>query len=647
MLTHLHLLLLLKQIKTHTTKHQSLTKSYAPSSKPSIPTRTHKTTRYKGKEIAKLITPPSETVFEEENDPEQAQRDKDMQKNLALIAKYFKKIYKPTNNNNLRTSLNSRNKSVDTTSRYKKDNQSGQFGNQRTVNVAGAKENVDKSVSNTYLVEADDSNVIPDSNDQNDIESNDERVATKFEKYKAFKDRIVDYDKLECKLNETLGQLAQKDIEIKEGLKTKAYEILVVKEKHDELIKQSLLRKSHYEGLVKQKTKNDSFIFVHELKQEMPDDLKYVESLKQEIDELESDKAEFLNMYDMILQELKECDCLVPNLSKQTKSVSNEVHAELLQRFAKVKKHLISLEIALQKCKEQIVQLILFIVDYGCTKHMTGNLKLLCNFVEKFLGFITSKDSIKISSQLVNFVMRIWRGTEFLNKTLNAFFKEEGIEHQTSTTRTPEQNDVVERQNRTLSEATPDAHVPSQQELDLLFGPLYDDFFTTGSSSVNKSSSPINNSNQQDIQPTTNIQTTTAPSTLTYVYAEENNDNQAEKEHLQDDEFTNPFCAPVQEVAESSSHNIGNLNVSTFIQPQVFEYRWTKDHPLEKMDVKMAFLNGLLKEEVYVAQPNEFVDPDHPEKVYQLRKALYGLKQAPKARYDELSKFLISIDFTK
>nr|GFA80100.1 hypothetical protein [Tanacetum cinerariifolium] len=82
---------------------------------------------------------------EEDSNPEQAQRDKDMQKNLALIAKYFKKIYKPTNNN-LITSLNSRNKNVDMTPRFKNDNQSGQFGNQRTVNVAGARKNVGSPV---------------------------------------------------------------------------------------------------------------------------------------------------------------------------------------------------------------------------------------------------------------------------------------------------------------------------------------------------------------------------------------------------------------------------------------------------------------------------------------------------------------------
>ncbi|GKG07845.1 retrovirus-related pol polyprotein from transposon TNT 1-94, partial [Tanacetum coccineum] len=54
------------------------------------------------------------------------------------------------------------------------------------------------------------------------------------------------------------------------------------------------------------------------------------------------------------------------------------------------------------------------------------------------------------------------------------------------------------------------------------------------------------------------------------------------------------------------------------------------------MDMKTAFLYGLLKEEVYVAQPEGFVDPDHPKKLYLLRKDLYGLKQDPRAWEDIL-----------
>ncbi|GJR30845.1 retrovirus-related pol polyprotein from transposon TNT 1-94 [Tanacetum coccineum] len=66
-----------------------------------------------------------------------------------------------------------------------------------------------------------------------------------------------------------------------------------------------------------------------------------------------------------------------------------------------------------------------------------------------------------------------------------------------------------------------------------------------------------------------------------------------------------------------------------------------------QMDVKMAFLNGILREKVYVSQPNGFVDQDNLDHMYKLKKALYGLKQAPRAWYNLLSKFLLSQEFSK
>lgn len=68
---------------------------------------------------------------------------------------------------------------------------------------------------------------------------------------------------------------------------------------------------------------------------------------------------------------------------------------------------------------------------------------------------------------------------------------------------------------------------------------------------------------------------------------------------------------------------------------------------LYQMDVKSAFLNGLLQEEVYVAQPKGFEDPKFPNHVYKLKRALYGLKQAPRAWYERLTQFLINADFKR
>nr|GEY20627.1 retrovirus-related Pol polyprotein from transposon TNT 1-94 [Tanacetum cinerariifolium] len=72
-----------------------------------------------------------------------------------------------------------------------------------------------------------------------------------------------------------------------------------------------------------------------------------------------------------------------------------------------------------------------------------------------------------------------------------------------------------------------------------------------------------------------------------------------------------------------------------------------KARTIYQMDVKRTFLNGELKEEVYVSQPEGFVDPDHLTHVYRLKKALYGLKQASRAWYDTMSRFLLDNKFSK
>nr|GEU65892.1 retrovirus-related Pol polyprotein from transposon TNT 1-94 [Tanacetum cinerariifolium] len=76
-------------------------------------------------------------------------------------------------------------------------------------------------------------------------------------------------------------------------------------------------------------------------------------------------------------------------------------------------------------------------------------------------------------------------------------------------------------------------------------------------------------------------------------------------------------------------------------------YAAHKSFTVFQMDVKTAFLHGTLKEDVYVCQPEGFIDADHPSHVFKLKKALYGLKQTPHAWYDELSAFILQNHFFK
>nr|GEW30935.1 hypothetical protein [Tanacetum cinerariifolium] len=539
-----------------------------------------------------------------------------------------------------------------------------------------------------------------------------------------------------------------------------------------------------------------------------------------------------------------------------------------------------------------IVKIVLFIIDSGCSKYMTGNLKLLINFVEKFMG------TVKFGNDQIAPILgyRDLKSTCYICDLTGNDLLTEGIHHQTSVARTPEQNGVVERRNRTLVEAartmlsaakvplffwakaiattcftqnrslvnprhekTPyhiinerkpsvkffhifgslcyivrdgenldkmkekgdacifvgystksrayrvfnkrtrvivetihvnfdelpqmasdhissdlapqcqrmalehdslslgpqcqdnvtqvDRTVTMLNELDLLFSLMFDELLN-GSSKVVSNSSTVSTADapNQRSQHTTplNPHTTPAPTcqipTQVPTVASNENMNQAEmvEEYakVENDEFINIFCTPVQDRGETSSRHVDSSNMHTFYQHHPSEHCWTKDHPLEQvirnpsqsvrtrrqlesdgemcmfaltvsqtkpknikeamadsawiesmqeelhqfdrleegvdfeesfapvarleavrlfiayaahksftvyqMDVKTTFLYGPLKEEVYVNQPDDFVDPYHPDKVYRLKKALYGLKQAPRVWYDELSNFLLT-----
>ncbi|GJW56530.1 retrovirus-related pol polyprotein from transposon TNT 1-94 [Tanacetum coccineum] len=132
--------------------------------------------------------------------------------------------------------------------------------------------------------------------------------------------------------------------------------------------------------------------------------------------------------------------------------------------------------------------------------------------------------------------------------------------------------------------------------------------------------------------------------------------------------FVNPFSTPSTSAAESSSSQyVDRSNMHIWYRQDegiAFEesfapvaridaikiflaYATHKSFTVFQMDVKTAFLYGSLKEDVYVCQPEGFIDVDYLRNVYKLKKALYGLKQAPKAWYDELSKFLLQNNFFK
>nr|GEY68098.1 hypothetical protein [Tanacetum cinerariifolium] len=639
---------------------------------------------------------------------DETSKDKEIDKLMALISLSFKKIYKPTNNN-LRTSSNTSPTKQDNSPRI---NRSAGYENQRNGNVAGVRENVGSSVvspdaadsgpifddellqkvstddhynvfalesfhpeqskpmHDTYPIEQDAQNVIIDSldmsydreeidqnDDDNDLAKERELLASLIEKLKC----EIDESKNHNKFLETSNKV------LIEKLKAPDSDEVIRLEKESRSKLSDLIKPFDYDklnNLLNAKTLNVKSVFAM------------------------CDKCVLIDKHDM---------CILNYVAKPIKrTVASESNKKprnftrkLYERVSKICSWWYSKftpsgykwkpKSIKENVNSNVIEVVLFIVDSGCSKHMMGNLKLLINFVEKFLGTVKfgndqivpilgygdlrndlltcsrgmdlysitlqntnspnliclmakvsssqawlwhrrmsylnfdtinllSKNDIVVSLPKLKFVkdhlcsscelgkakrksfhtkltpslkrrsqllhmdlcgpMRVAsingkvlidflrlvqrglqaqvrvvgtdKGMEFLNQTLHTYFAAEGIHHQTSVARTPEQNGVLERRNRTLVEAT--KIMLSTAKVPLFFW---------------------------------------AEAIATACFTQ--NQTYAENDQVADDEFINIFSTPVQDQGETSSRHVNSSNMHIFYERYPSEHHWIKDHPLEQV----------------------------------------------------------------
>nr|GEU47248.1 retrovirus-related Pol polyprotein from transposon TNT 1-94 [Tanacetum cinerariifolium] len=301
-------------------------------------------------------------------------------------------------------------------------------------------------------------------------------------------------------------------------------------------------------------------------------------------------------------------------------------------------------------------------------------------------------------------------GTEFKNQVLKEYFDSVGISHQVSSVRTPQQNRVVERRNQTLVEAARTIALcyPKNDREDIgKLGAKGDIGFFIGYSADSRAYR-IYNQRTKKIMETMNVsfnelsamaltqfktqasklctdtknsssQATNFPNTSQNV---DGLRTQQQQKLLQFKRLDVWVLVPApdnispltlkwlfknkHDEEQTVIRNKSRLVVRGYRQEEGIDFKESfalvarmeviriflayaahKSFSVFQMDVKTTFLHGSLKEDVYVCQPEGFIDADHPSHVYKLKKALYGLKQAPRAWYDELSTFLLHNHFFK
>ncbi|GJT20623.1 putative reverse transcriptase domain-containing protein [Tanacetum coccineum] len=353
-------------------------------------TRPSASTRHKGKEIAKSVTPQSESVSEEGSDPKQAQRDKDMEKNLALLAK-------------------------------QRQSDQAVLENQRTITVAGTRETVgsldlkaqmqDKNIAISELKKliekckgksVETQNTNPHVSKSSGVNHTTSVSRPQLKCYQV-KDKVVPnnsqvkFKKKEVEDHHRISSISKKTKSVtacNDSSNSRTSNVNVVcaecgkcvfNSNHDACV-------SRYLNDVNARTKKPKVVPISASKPKRKANKSVATPHKKTVASdttIQKSKSYYKELYENTNQEwkwwiAKKCPSgykwtqkplrtkkiWMPKIRKEDVSTSISPTIDIISRIT------------------NIVQLILFIVDSGCTKHMTGNLKLLCNFVEKFLGTV-------------------------------------------------------------------------------------------------------------------------------------------------------------------------------------------------------------------------------------------------------------------
>ncbi|GJZ71295.1 retrovirus-related pol polyprotein from transposon TNT 1-94 [Tanacetum coccineum] len=331
----------------------------------------------------------------------------------------------------------------------------------------------------------------------------------------------------------------------------------------------------------------------------------------------------------------------------------------------------------------KVVQIVLWYLDSGCSKHMTGDRSQLTNFVNKFLG------TVKFGNDHVAKIMG-YGDYQIGNVTISKVYYVEGLGHNLfSVGQFCDSNlEVAFRQHT--------CYIRNLEGVDLLTGSRGDNLYTLSLGDM-MVSSPIcllskasktkfwlwhRKSMKKPHKPKfedTNQEKLyllhmdlCGPMRVASVNGKKKDNHDIEVAHMGNDPY---FGVPILEIPSDQSLSSDSIHIIiysaaiyyehssalffllyymlflTAVEPKTLEairiflaFAAHMNMVVYQMDVKTAFLNGNLQEKVYVSQPDRFVDKYKPNHVYKLKKALYGLKQAPRVWYDMLSSFLISQD---